>query len=158
MINDFDQGFLSALASFGIGKKQEAVNLPDMSKLVFINCAYHTGDIGEGTCYLSQTTYRTVFSSKFSYIPKKGGIVLMGSYQLVDWEYFGDIVPRAMMRITADSKVIFEGEVAEFFPETTVKKVRGFAYEKDFAIEAKRLNLTDNMALELYQTMIIGYK
>jgi len=62
------------------------------------------------------------------------------------------------MRITADSKVIFEGEVAEFFPETTVKKVRGFAYEKSFVIEAKRLNLTDNMALELYQTMIIGYK
>jgi len=129
-----------------------------MSKLVFVNCAYHTGDIGEGSCYLSQTAYRTVFSSKFSYIPKKGGIVLMGSYQLVDWEYFGDIVPRAMMRITADSKVIFEGEVTEFFPETPVKKVRGFAYEKDFTIEAKRLNLTDNMALELYQTMIIGYK
>jgi len=83
VINDFDQGFLSALASFGIGKKQEAVNLPDMSKLVFINCAYHTGDIGEGSCYLSQTAYRTVFSSKFSYIPKKGGIVLMGSYQLL---------------------------------------------------------------------------
>lgn len=130
-----------------------------MSQLVFVNCAYYSGDIGEGASYLSDTTYYSVFSSKFEYIPQKGGIVMMGSYQLQDWEYFDDeIIPRAMMRITADNQVIFEGEVTEFFPETNVKEVRAFSYKKNFDIEAKRLNLTDNMALELYQTMIIGYR
>lgn len=155
---DFDQGFMSALASFGIGSGGENSGLPDMSNLIFVNCTCHTGDIGEGASYLSDTEYASVFSSIYRYIPRKGGIVMMGSYQLQDWEYFGDIVPRAMMRITADDKVIFEGEVAEFFPETSVKEVRAFTYESSFNIEAKRLNLTDNMALELYQTMIIGYK
>lgn len=173
-INGLSSGFLSALALFGIGNpKSEASTLPDISKLKFVNCAYYTGDIGEGVCNLSDSTYYTVFSSRFDYIPKKGGIVMMGSYQLVDLEYYGDIVPRAMMRITADDKKIFEGEVADYFPDTTdkeesegevgyypdisVKEVRAFSYEKSFKIEAKRLNLSDNMSLALYQTMIIGY-
>lgn len=129
-----------------------------MSSLVFVNCAHYTGDIGEGVSYLNTVSYASVFSSRFSYVPQKGGIVMMGSYQLQDWEYWGPIVPRAMMRITADEQVIFEGEVTEYFPATTVKEVRAFAYESSFNIEAKRLNLTDNMALELYQTMIVGYK
>lgn len=158
-IDSFSNGFLSTLALFGIGEQGSgSISLPDISKLTFVNCGYYTGDIGEGACYLSNTTYRTVFSSKFNYIPKNGGIVMMGSYQLEDWEDYSGATPRAMMRITADNQIIFEGEVTEYFSDTTVKEVRVFSYEKAFKIEAKRLNLTNNMALELYQTMIIGYK
>lgn len=158
LINDFNIGFLSALAAFGIGSSSDIGELPDQSTLTFVNCAHYTGDIGEGAAYLSDTDYHSVFSSIYHYVPSKGGIVMMGSYQLEDWEYFGSIEPRAMMRITADDKVIFEGEVTEFFPEKTVKEVRAFTYKQTFNIEAKRLNLSENMALELYQTMIIGYK
>lgn len=158
----FERGFLCGLAAFGIPTvdTEESVRseLPEMSELVFVNCTAYTGDIGEGACYLSNLEYRSVFSNLFSYIPKKGGIVMMGSYQLVDWECFDNTIPRAVMRITVDEQVIFEGEVVEFFPETTVKKVRVFAYTHSFNIEAKRLNLSDSMALELYQTMIVGYK
>ncbi len=158
LINDFSMGFMTALAFFGIGSASETSGLPDQSTLTFVNCGHYTGDIGEGVSNLSDTTYYSVFSSIYHYIPSKGGIVMMGSYQLQDWEYFGSIQPRAMMRITADDEVIFEGEVTEFFPEETVKEVRAFTYKKTFNIEAKRLNLSENMALELYQTMIIGYK
>lgn len=158
LINDFNMGFLSALTTFGIGSSSNTGESPNQSTLIFVNCEVYTGNIGEGAAYLSDTTYHSVFSSIFPYVPSKGGIVMMGSYQLEDWEYFGNIKPRAMMRITADEEMIFEGEVTEFFPEKTVKEVRAFTYKKSFNIEAKRLNLSENMALELYQTMIMGYE
>lgn len=158
MLNDFDRGFLTALASFGIGGGESGASLPDINTLVFVNCAYYTGDIGEGSAYLNESSYSTVFSSGFSYVPKKGGIVMMGSYQLQDWDDYSGETPQAMLKITADNMVLFEGEVTVFFPSTTVEKVRAFSYQSSFKIEAKRLNLTDSMALELYQTMIIGYK
>lgn len=146
------------MALFGIGGNATSTVLPDMSKLMFVNCNYYTGDIGEGVSYLSDIDYFSVFSSIFSYIPPKGGIVMMGSYQLEDWEDYSGLSPRAMLRITADDQVVFEGEITEFFSDTTVKEVRAFTYKESFNIEAKRLNLTDSMTLELYQTMIIGYK
>ena len=158
LINDFNMGFMTALASFGIGSASEASGLPDQSTLTFVNCGHYTGDIGEGAANLSDVKYTSVFSSRYYYVPSKGGIVMMGSYGLEDFEYFGDIVPRAMMRIIVDGEVIFEGEVTEFFPEETVKEVTAFTYKQTFDIQAKRLNLSDNMALMLPQTMIIGYK
>lgn len=158
LMNELSQGFISALTLFGIGERVSInTGLPDMSKLIFVNCGYYTGNIGEGTNYLSDTTYCTVFSSCFAYIPKNGGIVMLGSYQLVDWEDDSGATPRAMLRITADEQLIFEGEITDYFSDTTVTEVSAFSYEKTFKIEAKRLNLTNNMALELYQTMIIGY-
>lgn len=159
ILNDFSTGFLSALASFGISSGDGGMSgLPDMNTLTFVNCARYTGDIGEGASYLSATAYNTVFSSRFSYIPRKGGIVIMGAYQLEDWEDFGGGTPRAILRITADNVVIFEGEVTGFFPSKIPANPRTFAYQSSFNIEAKRLNMTDGMALELYQTMIVGYK
>ena len=159
ILNDFSTGFLSALASFGISSGGGGTSgLPDMSTLTFVNCAYYTGDFGEGASYLSATDYNTVFSSGFSYIPRKGGIVMMGAYQLEDWEDYEGGTPRAMLRITADNVVIFEGEITSFFSSKIPDNPRVFAYQNSFSIEAKRLNMTDGMALELYQTMIVGYK
>ena len=155
-MNDFDTGFLAALASFGIGESN--TGLPDMSKLIFVNCAYYSGDLGEGSNYLSATSYVSVFSSGFSYVPRNGGIVMMGAYQLEDWDDDSEDTPRAMLRITTDNKVIFEGEITEFFPEKVPESVRAFSYQNSFNIEAKRLNMTDSTTLELYQTMIIGYR
>ena len=158
LINDFSVRFLSALASFGIGNEAETSGLPDQSTLEFVNCGYYAGDLGEGAAGLNGTTYTSVFSSCYPYVPSNGGIVMMGSYWLEDFEHYGEATPRAMMRITADDEVIFEGEITEFFPEEVVKEVRAFTYKKSFNIEAMRLNLSDNMSITLSQTMIIGYK
>ncbi len=155
---DFEQGFLSALATFGISGDGASTGLPDLSKLIFVNCACYSGDLGEGSNYLNDTSYVSVFSSGFNYVPKNGGIVMMGAYQLEDWEYWGSLTPRAMLRITADWEVVFEGEITAFFIAPTPKVVRAFSYEQSFNIEAKRLNLTNSMSLQLYQTMIIGYR
>ncbi len=155
---DFEQGFLNALATFGISGESSTSVLPELSQLIFVNCAYYTGGLGEGSSYLNDKSYVTVFSSRFNYVPKKGGIVLMGAYQLEDWDYWGNEKPQAMLKITADNKIIFEGNIIEFFTSKTPEKPRAFSYQSSFNIEAKRLNLTNGMALELYQTMIIGYR
>lgn len=38
-----------------------------------------------------------------------------------------------------------------------VSPSKAFKYKNSFDISAKRLNLTDSMTLEIYQTQIIGY-
>ncbi|QEH69358.1 hypothetical protein [Cellulosilyticum sp. WCF-2] len=157
-MQDFDMGFLSTLMSFGISNGESSGGLPDMSTLLFVNCAYYSGDLGEGSNYLYADSYVPIFSSGFSYIPKKGGIVMMGSYQLEDPDDYSGETPMAMLKITVDDKVIFEDDITAYFPDPIVEKVRGFSYQNSFKIEAKRLNLTDSMGLQLYQTMIIGYK
>ena len=157
--SDFEQGFLTALSSFAIkgeGGGSSDGGLPDRSNLRFINCDYFRGSTGEGLAYLSDTRYNSVFSSSFDYVPSYGAIVMMGSYQLVDWDDTSGETPRAMMRITADNVVIYEGEVSSYFDKTTVEKARAFNYKETFNIEAKRLNLTDSMCLEIYSTAIIG--
>lgn len=157
-IKAWNNGFLEALALFGVGDAASVEALPDISQLVFVNCAYYTGDFEEGMNYLNAESYVTIFSSKFSYIPQKGGVVMMGAYQLIDWGDYSGVVPRALLRITADDKVIFEGEVSTYFSRTVEKNVKPFSYKRSFRIEAKRLNLSDGMTLELYKTLIIGYK
>ena len=77
LINDFSVGFLSALASFGIGNEAETSGLPDQSTLEFVNCGYYAGDLGEGAAGLNGTTYTSVFSSCYPYVPSNGGIVLI---------------------------------------------------------------------------------
>ena len=156
---EFDTGFLTALSLFGIGEaSSNATGLPDINKLVFVNCAYYSSGFGEGSNYLNDAEYVLIFSSIYNYVPKKGGIVIMCAYQLEDWDYDGDEEARAIMKITVDNKIIFENEITEFFAEKIPQKPRAFSYQSSFKIEAKRINLTNGMTLELYQTMIIGYR
>lgn len=157
-MKDFDVGFLSTLMSFGISSGSSSSGLPDMNTLIFVNCAYYSGEFGEGSNYLSADTYVPIFSSGFTYVPQKGGIVMLGAYQLEDPDDYSGETPMAMLKITVDNKVIFEDDITAYFPSPIVEKVKGFAYQSSFKIEAKRLNLTDGMSLQLYQTMIIGYR
>lgn len=156
--SDFEQGFLSALSSFGIKGEGGNNGLPDIHTLTLVNCDYYRGGLGEGAAYLSDSAYNSVFSSGFDYVPQKGGVVMMGRYQLLDWDDWSDVTPRAMIKITADNIVIYEGEVPHYFPSKTLDKAKIFSYKSSFNIEAKRLNLTDSMALEIYSITIIGYK
>lgn len=151
-MNDFDMGFLTALTSFGVGKS--ATGLPSIDKLTFVNYAYYGVDIGERAMYLNATSYARVFSST----SQRGGIVMLGAYQLEDWDDETGETPRAMFRITTDNKVIFEDEITAFFPSNIPEKVKAFSYQSSFIIEAKRLNLTDGMLLQLYEAMLISYR
>jgi len=133
--------------------------LPDLAALTIVNCDYYRGDSEHGVNFLNKSSYVTIFSSKHYYVPKKSGIVMMGGWQLMDWEYWGDDEPRAMLKITADGTVIYEGEVFDYFEDySVVENAKAFSYKNSFDISAKRLNLTDNMSLEIYQTMVMGYR
>ena len=158
MVQDFDMGFISALASFAIGAPSGGGGLPQIATLCFVNCDYYRGDYGHCANYLTDTEYSSILSSSLSYIPKKGGIVMIGTYQLEDWDDYSGETPRAIIRITVDGKVIVEQEVATFFTSKYLKEAKLFSYKSTFNIEAKRLNLTDSMSLEFYQTQVIGYK
>lgn len=131
--------------------------LPDLSSLRIVNCDYYRGDISHGVAYLNEHTYSTVFTSSHYYVPKNGGIVMMGAWELIDWDSW-DEEARALLKITVDGEIIYEGEVYDYFEDySIVSPSKAFKYKNSFDISAKRLNLTDSMALEIYQTQIIGY-
>ncbi|MHC1747352.1 MAG: hypothetical protein AB9856_03065 [Cellulosilyticaceae bacterium] len=52
--------------------------------------------------------------------------------------------------------MIYEGDIYEYFEgESSVEIMKAFKYETSFEIAAKRLNMTDGLALELYNTIIM---
>lgn len=160
---DFQNGFLCGLTAMGIpiedgDSTPGGGELPDLDTLTFVNCDYYRGDFEHGVNYLSMDYYVTIFSSKHYYVPENGGIVMMGNWMLMDWDSW-DEDPLAILRITVDGAVIYEGDVWDYFGDYDILKyAKAFHYNKSFDISAKRLNLTDSMSLEIGQTIIMGYK
>lgn len=164
---DFQNGFLCGLTAMGIpidGGGELPVDpppgggeLPDLDTLTFVNCDYYRGDFEHGVNYLNMDYYVTIFSSKHYYVPDNGGIVMMGAYQLMDWDSW-DEDPMALLKITVDGVVIYEGDVWDYFETYDIlKRAKVFRYKNSFDISAIRLNGSDSMSLEIFQTMIIGY-
>jgi len=166
---DFQNGFLCGLTAMGIpigGDEEPGEDpqpgdgeLPDLDTLTLVNCSYYRGDFEHGVNYLKKGYYVTIFSSKHYYVPKNGGIVMMGNWMLIDWDYWGDDYPMAVLKITVDGEIIYEGDIYDYFgDEEILKYAKAFRYNQSFDISAKRLNLTDSMSLEIGQTIIMGYK
>lgn len=54
---------------------------------------------------------------------------MMGAFQLMDWDYWDDY-PRAMLKITADNQVIYEGEVEDYFGDyDMISPAKAFKYK-----------------------------
>ncbi len=157
---DFQNGLLCGLFINGLslGGNSGDEELPDGKILTVVNCDYYRGDWGHCVAYLNPDTFERVLSSGVYYAPDSG-IVVIGSFQLQDWDDWSDTRPEAILKITADGAVIYEGDIYEYFKVShsqTLEISKAFSYKSSFSIEAKRTNLTDSMALELYQTCIIG--
>lgn len=132
--------------------------LPDLSEVSIVNCDYYRGDFEHGVNYLKKDYYVTIFKSSHYYVPKNGGIVMMGNWMLMDWDSWKDD-PIALIKVTVDGEVTFEGDVWDYFgDETTLDYAKSFSYKNSFNISAKRLNGSDSMSLEISHTMIMGYK
>lgn len=157
---EFQNGFLCGLVATGVclGSNGSGGGFPDGSNLTVINCDYHRGDIGDCVNYLEIDRFNIVFSSWEYYVPDSG-IVVIGRFNLEDWDDFSGTKPQAILKIVADEKVIYEGDIYEYFGvnhSDILEHMKCFSYKSSFEISAKRLNLTDAMALELYNTCIIS--
>ncbi|MEG0326825.1 MAG: hypothetical protein RR618_09920 [Cellulosilyticaceae bacterium] len=157
---EFQNGFLCGLVATGVslGNNEGSGGFPDGSTLTVINCDYYRGDIGDCVNYLEIDKFNTVFSSGPYYTPKSG-VVVIGRFYLDDWDDFSGTRAEAILKIVTDEKVVYEGDIYEYFGveySDTLEKMKCFSYKSSFEISAKRLNLTDAMALELYDTFIIS--
>ncbi len=162
---DFQNGFLCGLAAMGIpidsgqGGGTEPGALPDISQFNVVNCEYYSGDFEHCVNYLRLNTYRTILSSNAYYLPSSG-IVLIGGWDLADWDSWGDD-PRAMLKITVDGAVIYEGLAQNYFdPQNNGSlynnPVKAFNYKTSFNISARRLNLSDEMFMQLHYVYVIS--
>lgn len=161
---DFNKGLAIGLVLAGIVFENTDTGggaggqLPDGSRLKIVNCDYYRGSAGHGVAYLNDYSFSTVFSSDVRYAPKSG-IVIMGAFDLTDWDNWGGTRAEAVLRIIIDGETHYEGDVYRYFKASysrePLKEMKAFSYKDWFIIEAKRLNLSDSMALEIYRTCII---
>lgn len=151
-------GILCGLLSTGLGiggvssesGEIEDGKLPSIDVLKVVNITgYNDTEI-----FLKLGTYTTVLSSSANYIPSQGYLII-GGFNMLDLEYWDDI-PAADIRITVDGTVVYEGDVAEYFDEMCIDPPKAFQYAKSFEVVAKRKNCTDNMFIQLKDTMIVG--
>ncbi len=152
----FKNGILCGLLATGIGIGGESSDnkLPLPEVLEIINLSYYDNVI----TYLNESSYTTLLSSSFSYMPSQG-YVMIGGYDLYDFE--GDdweSTPEATMKITVDGQVVFEGELWEIFEDVTINPPLVYQYQYSFELSAKRLNMSDGMQMQLRETMVVGLK
>lgn len=163
---EFQNGFLCGLAAMGIpidsgtGGGGEPGALPDISQFNVVNCEYYSGDFEHCVNYLRSNTYRTILSSEAYYLPSSG-IVLIGGWDLADWDDWSGATPKAMLKIEVDGKILYEGSAANYFDpdgriSTIITPAKAFNYNQSFNISAKRLNLTDGMFMQLYYVYVIS--
>lgn len=155
---EFQKGFVCGLVATGAAFGDTGGGFPGGSTLKVVNCDYYRGDIGDCVNYLELDKFKTVFSSWAYYAPTSG-IVAIGRFNLEDWDDFSGTRPQAILKIVADGKIIYEGDIYKYFGvdySDTLENMKCFSYKSSFDISAKRLNLTDAMALELYETCIIS--
>lgn len=158
---EFKNGFLCGLIGTGIGiggssaggESGPTDKLPSLDRLTIVNIDGYD----KVTTKLNETSYTTVISSGFAYVPKQG-YVMIGGYMLIDlsadmpW-----LSAEADLRVTVDGKCLFEGDIEEYFDyDTTFERAKTFQYKNSFEIAAKRRNMSDEMQLSLEDTMIVG--
>ena len=157
---EFKNGFLCGLLGTGLGIGGGSSNggssdkLPALDSLIIINLNGY-GNVGT---YLKASSYTTVISSKFSYVPSQG-YIMIGGYTLYDYE--GDdwwSTPQANIKLTIDDQLIFEGDTTEFFYDATMNPAQTYQYTSNFEIAAKRRNMSDGMKILLMETMIVGLR
>lgn len=157
---EFKNGFLCGLLSTGLGigtvseNVDDGTKLPSLEQLRIVNLnAYDYV-----ATYLNATTYTTVVSSSFSYMPSQG-YVAIGGYDLFDFESPDwDIVPEADVRIIVDGKIIFEDKDYLLFESVSFSPAIVFQYHTNFELAAKRLNLSDGMQMLLRNAMVVGLR
>ena len=152
----FKNGILCGLLAIGIdiGGESSDNKLPLPEVLEIINLSYYDNVI----TYLNESSYTTLLSSSFSYMPSQG-YVMIGGYDLYDFE--GDdweSTPEATMKITVDGQVVFEGQPWEIFEDVTINPPLVYQYQSSFELSAKRLNMSDGMQMQLRETMVVGLK
>ena len=158
---EFKNGFLCGLIGTGIGIGTSSAGgesgptdkLPSLDRLTIVNI----NGYDKVTTKLNETSYTTVISSGFAYVPKQG-YVMIGGYMLIDlsadmpW-----LSAEADLRLTVDGKCLFEGDIEEYFEyDTTFEQAKTFQYKNSFEIAAKRRNMSDEMQVSLEDTMIVG--
>ena len=153
----FKNGILCGLLAtgIGIGGDSSGNKLPLPEVLEIINLSYYDNVI----TYLSEFSYTTLLSSSFSYMPSQG-YVMIGGYDLYDFE--GDdgwSSPEADIKITVDGKVVYEGDSAEFFDyDVSFAIPKTFQYKTNFEFAARRRNMSNDMQMQLRDTMIVGIR
>lgn len=157
---EFKNGFLSGLLATGIGIGGSTTagggdKLPPLEILDIINLTYYNNAI----TYLKESSYTTLLSSSFPYMPKEA-YVIIGGYDLYDIET-NDwwVSPKADVRVTVDGKVVYEGPSIDLFGnEISFDPPKVYHYKTGFEFAARRKNLTDAMQMQLRETMIVGIK
>lgn len=159
-MNDIElkNGILCGVLSTGLGigkvssesDETEAGKLPSVDVLKVVNI----GGYNDAKTFLELGIYKSVLSSKENDMPNQG-YVIIGGFDMLDLEYW-DETPIADIRITVDGIVIYEGDVAAYFEETSIDPPKVFQYHNSFELAAKRKNCTDNMFIKLRETMVVG--
>ena len=158
---EFKNGFLCGLVGTGLGigggsggdESGPSDKLPSLDRMTVVNIKGYD----KVTTKLKKTSYTTVLSSGFAYVPQKG-YVMIGGYMLIDLtsdEWW--LGAEADLRVTVDGKCLYEGDLEEYFDyDTTFEQAKTFQYQNSFEIAAKRRNMSDEMQLSLEDTMIVG--
>ena len=157
---EFKNGFLCGLLSTGLGigagseNIDDGAKLPSLEQLKIVNLnAYDYV-----ATYLNATTYTSVLSSSFSYMPSQG-YVAIGGYDLFDFEGpYWEASPEANVRIIVDGEIVFEDNSRLLFESVSFSPAIVFQYHTNFELAAKRLNLSDTMQMLLRNTMVVGLR
>lgn len=155
---EFNNGFLCGLLGTGLrigGGSSGSDKLPPVETLTITNLTYYEN----GITYLNASKYTPLLSSSSAYMPREG-YVMIGGYDLYDFE--GDdgwSSPEADIKITVDGKVVYEGDSAEFFDyDVSFAIPKTFQYKTNFEFAARRRNMSNDMQMQLRDTMIVGIR
>ncbi len=155
----FDNGLACGLLLAGVAFEKVSGEGASLQNVKARNGDYYIGEEGFGCATLFTDDYRSVLSSWCFYMPSSGAVCL-GGWSLVDWNNPWTQAA-AMIRVTIDDEVVYEGDVYEYFNyyedySTHLRDMKTIVYKEWFSIDAKRVVADTTPTLEIFDIVALS--